>query len=138
MSKTIDPIASLIGRPAPSAAATGSSIKYTFLAPAPSADSLIALLSTCVAPEGTHINTRGPSRKLLPLAFLIKYCSIFSVVVKSAITPSFNGRIVSIFAGVLPSIVFASKPTALTLFLPFSSNIETTEGSSKTKPLFLT
>ena len=46
---------------------------------------------------------------------------------------------VSIFVGVLPSIVFASSPTALTLFLPFSSDaIETTEGSFKTNPLFLT
>ena len=45
---------------------------------------------------------------------------------------------VSIFVGVLPSIVFASIPTARTFFLPPSSDIETTEGSSKTKPLFLT
>ena len=99
---------------------------------------MIALLSTWVAPEGTQIKTLGPKIKFFLLAFLIKNWSIFSVVVKSAITPSFNGLIVSIFSGVLPSIVFASKPTAFTLFLPPSSEIETTEGSSKTKPLFLT
>ena len=50
ISTTMDPLASWTGRPAPIAAAMGSSIKKTFLAPAPSADSLIALLSTCVDP----------------------------------------------------------------------------------------
>ena len=60
------------------------------------------------------------------------------MVVKSAITPSFSGLIVSILVGVLPSIDFASLPTAFTLFLPPSSDIETTEGSFKTKPLFFT
>ena len=41
------------------AAATGSSIIYTFRAPAASADSLIALLSTFVAPDGTHTTICG-------------------------------------------------------------------------------
>ena len=59
ISTTIDPVGSATGRPAPIAAATGSSIKYTFLAPAASADSLIALLSTFVAPEGTQITICG-------------------------------------------------------------------------------
>ena len=59
MSQTIYPLGSSSGIPAPTAAAIGSSIKWTTLAPAPEADSLIALLSTCVAPHGTHIKTLG-------------------------------------------------------------------------------
>ena len=55
ISTTIDPVGSATGNPAPIAAATGSSIKYTLRAPAASADSLIALLSTFVAPVGTQI-----------------------------------------------------------------------------------
>ncbi|NCX30655.1 MAG: DEAD/DEAH box helicase, partial [Proteobacteria bacterium] len=39
-------------------------IKKTFLAPAASADSLIALLSTLVAPEGTQITILGFAKKL--------------------------------------------------------------------------
>ena len=49
----------------PIAAAIGSSIKWTILAPAPEADSLIALLSTCVAPQGTQTNTLGLGLKNL-------------------------------------------------------------------------
>ena len=55
ISTIIDPVGSATGSPAPIAAATGSSIRNTLLAPAASADSLIALLSTFVAPVGTHI-----------------------------------------------------------------------------------
>ena len=46
ISTTIEPLGSLTGIPAPIAAAIGSSIKCTVLAPAPLADSLIARLST--------------------------------------------------------------------------------------------
>ena len=46
------------------AAAMGSSIKYTSRAPALKADSRMALLSTCVEPQGTQINTRGLGRKI--------------------------------------------------------------------------
>ena len=46
MSTTILPLASSTGSPAPMAAAIGSSINLTSLAPAPRTDSLIALLST--------------------------------------------------------------------------------------------
>ena len=38
---------------------------------------------------------------------------IFSDASKSAITPSFNGRIVFIFSWVLPCIMLASLPTAI-------------------------
>ena len=94
MSKTMYPLASSIGIPAPIAAAIGSSIKWTILAPAPEADSFIALLSTCVAPHGTHTSTLGLGLKnLLSCTFLIKCCNIFSHTIKSDITPSFIGLI---------------------------------------------
>ena len=41
--------------------------------------------------------------------------SIFSVISKSAITPSLSGLIAAMWSGVFPNIVFASAPTAYTL-----------------------
>ncbi len=67
----------------------------------------------------------------------MKYCSIFSVTVKSAITPSFSGRMAVMLPGVRPSMFFASVPTA-SIFLPpreGSSRIATTDGSFRTMPL---
>src|SRR5690554_3524811 len=55
-------------------------------------------------------------RKLFSCTFLIKCCNIFSVTSKSAITPSFIGRIAWILPGVRPNIRLASVPTAATLF----------------------
>ena len=51
-----------------------------------------------------------------------------------AITPSDKGLIAVIFPGVLPSIFFASAPTATTVFWPLDSLIATTEGSFSTIP----
>jgi len=59
MSTTIEPRASSTGRPAPMAAAMGSSIRNTSRAPAPRADSRIARRSTWVDLQGTQISTRG-------------------------------------------------------------------------------
>ena len=59
ISTTIFPLASSTGSPAPIAAAIGSSINLTSLAPAPRTDSLIALLSTCVDLQGTQTRTLG-------------------------------------------------------------------------------
>ena len=52
-------------------------------------------------------------------------------------TPSLSGLIASMVPGVLPSIAFASAPTATTVFvgLPFSLRSATTEGSLRTTPL---
>ena len=55
---------------------------------------------------------------------------------KSAITPSFIGRIATIFPGVLPIISFASLPTARTSFVFVF--IATTDGSLMTIPFPLT
>jgi hypothetical protein len=51
---------------------------------------------------------------------------------KSAITPSFIGLMAAMFEGVLPSIFFASAPTATVFLLSFL--MTTTDGSSQTIP----
>ena len=132
MSTTIDPEASVTGKFAPIAAAIGSSIKKTLLAPAASADSWMARLSTAVAPEGTQTTTCGLNIELL--TFFIKCLIISSATSKSAITPSAIGLIALIFPGVFPNIVLASSPTAKTWFLPLISVIATTEGSLRRIP----
>ena len=135
---TIEPWASDTGRPAPMAAAIGSSMRKTCDAPAPNADSRIARRSTWVEPQGTQIMMRGLGlNSLLSCTILINCFSICSVMVKSAITPSFMGRIASIFPGTRPNIAFASVPTARMVFLPLgppSWRIATTDGSSSTIP----
>ena len=60
MSTTMLPVGSLTGRPAPIAAAIGSSMMYTLLAPAAYVDSFTARCSTPVMPDGTQTTTRGP------------------------------------------------------------------------------
>src|SRR2546430_13343404 len=48
----------------------------------------------------------------------MKCRSMASVISKSAITPSFIGRIATMLPGVRPSILFASSPTARTFVVP--------------------
>src|SRR5207249_596435 len=62
----------------------------------------------------------------------MKWRSIASVISKSAMTPSFMGRMATIFPGVRPNIRLASSPTAKTLVVP--AWIATTEGSRRTIP----
>ncbi len=117
------------------AAAIGSSIRNTSRAPAPRADSRMARRSTWVDLHGTQISTRGLGcRKLFSWTLLMKYCSIFSQTLKSAITPSFIGRMAAMLPGVRPSMRLASVPTATTLFwLPWL-RMATTDGSFRTMP----
>ncbi len=84
---------SVTGKPAPIAAAIGSSIRSIRLAPAASADSWIARRSTSVAPDGTQIITRGAAKKRRFCTFRMKRLIISSAISKSAITPSRSGRI---------------------------------------------
>ncbi len=139
MSTTIEPEASDTGSPAPMAAAIGSSIRYTSDAPAPSADSRMARRSTCVEPQGTQMMMRGLGRIIERGCTILMNClSICSVTVKSAMTPSFIGRMASMLPGTLPSIALASLPTAWIVFLPCgppSWRMATTDGSSSTMPL---
>ena len=64
ISTTIEPVGSVTGKFAPIAAAIGSSMRKTRLAPALSADSWIALLSTAVDPDGTQMITCGLAKVL--------------------------------------------------------------------------
>ena len=70
-----------ISIPAPIAAAIGSSIIATSLAPAEYVASSTAFFSTSVTPLGTHTLILGFFNIFLPSAFCIKYLSIFSVTV---------------------------------------------------------
>src|SRR5580698_7486913 len=99
------------------AEANGRSIKYTSRAPAWVAESFTARFSTSVMPEGTATTTRG-AINLRWWTFWMKWRSIASVISKSAITPSFMGRMATIFPGVRPNMRLASSPTARTLVVP--------------------
>ena len=136
MSTTIDPNGSATGRPAPIAAAIGSSISETRSAPALVTASRIARRSTDVAPEGTQITTSGPRERRLgpPCALRMKCLIISSATSRSAITPARSGRMVFKLSGVLPSISLASSPTARTFRTPLIVSIATTEGSLATIP----
>ncbi|TPW09142.1 MAG: Uncharacterized protein FD129_2293 [bacterium] len=72
MSATMLPIGSEIGRPAPIAAAIGSSMRNASPAPACMVASITARFSTSVTPEGTPTITRGRKIERLRIAFLMK------------------------------------------------------------------
>ena len=78
------------------------------------------------------MTTLGRAKRPPLFTFLIKYEIIASATSKSAITPSFIGRMASICAGVLPSMERASAPTAWTTFRPFRTEYATTDGSLRT------
>ena len=127
------PDGSLTGRPAPIAAAIGSSMRRAQRAPAFRAASRTARFSTSVTPDGMPSSIRG--RGIMPTRSWTrrtKYLIISSVTSKSLITPSRSGRIAMMLAGVRPTIRFASAPTARTRFV-FAS-IATTDGSLMTIP----
>ena len=101
MSIIILPLGCIISTPIPIAAAIGSCIKYTSLPLTLSADSLTALISTSVIPEGMHITIISEGENILFLRvgmLLINKFIICSDASKSAITPSFNGLIVLMFS----------------------------------------
>ena len=89
-----------------------SSIRCTSLAFARIALSFTARRSTWVISDGTPMTTRGRSQPLRLCALRMKCVSIFSAASKSAMTPSFIGRIAVMVPGVRPSISLASVPTA--------------------------
>jgi hypothetical protein len=130
-SRIMLPVGSATGRPAPIAAAIGSSIRYACRAPADRQASSTARFSTPVTPDGTQTTTRGWAKRFWCTRWM-KWRSISSVMSKSAMTPSFNGRMAWMEPGVRPSIRFASMPTACTSPVPEST--ATTEGSESTMP----
>src|SRR6185369_12925666 len=76
---------------------------------------------------------RGRTHMVRLCAFLMKCASIFSVMSKSAMTPSFIGLMATMLPGVRPSISLASLPTAS--MRPFTLLIATIDGSFTTIPL---
>ncbi len=79
---------------------------------------------------------RGFTKLFRLWAVWMKYLSIAAVTSKSAMTPSFIGRMATMLPGVRPSISFASLPTARTLRPPRASCCTaTTEGSFETMPI---
>ena len=118
--------------PIPTAAAIGSKIKYTSRPSACSAESRTARSSTSVEPEGTPITMRsdGEKRREPECTILIRPRIICSQAVKSAITPSRNGRVTRISGCSLPYMSLASPPTAIILSVRRSS--ATYDGSSTT------
>ena len=119
---------------APIAAAIGSSIRNTWLAPALDAASLIARRSTLVDPDGTQMTISGQRKRLLPCTFWMKYLIICSATSMSAMTPSRSGRMACTESGVLPIISLASSPIAFTRLTPLIVSIATTDGSLRTIP----
>ena len=97
------------------------------------AESFTARFSTWVTSEGMPITIRGRTSVERLWARWMKCDSIFSVISKSAMTPSFIGRIATMFPGVRPSMSFASRPTASTF--PVTRLMATIEGSETTMPL---
>ena len=137
MSTMSDPVGSLTGRPAPIAAAIGSSMSRAQRAPALIVASRTARFSTSVTPDGMPTSTRGRGmRAYRSCTFWMKYRIICSVTSKSLITPSRRGRMATMLAGVRPTIRFASAPMASTRFVRVS--MATTDGSVMTMPRWRT
>ena len=136
ISTTREPVGSATGSDAPIAIAIGSSIRNTSRAPDVIADSRIARRSTWFEPPGTQITILGEEKNWFFWTLRMKYLSITSATVKSAITPSFSGRIACMLPGVRPSIILASCPTASTVFSGAREpvRIATTDGSFRITP----
>ena len=135
MSTTILPRISPIGRPAPSAAAIGSSIKKACRAPAAMTASYTARFSTSVTPVGMPTTTRGRGKgtTLCSWTLPMKYSSMICVISNSEMTPSLKGRTATTLVGVRPAISLASRPIAIGCRSRLS--IVTHEGSLMTIPL---
>jgi len=64
-----------------------------------------------------HQHARARADQAIAVHLLDEVLQHLLVIVKSAITPSFNGRMAVMLPGVRPSMFFASVPTA-SIFLP--------------------
>ncbi len=132
MSTTILPSGASTSIPIPMAAAIGSYIIYTSRPPACSEESLTALISTSVLPEGmqTTILRAGLKKRGFSFNIFIIPRIICSAASKSAITPSLRGLTVLMLSCVFPCICLAFSPIAMSL--PVLLSMATIEGSSTT------
>ena len=95
----------------PMAAAIGSSMIETCLAPALKAASRTARRSTSVTPDGMQMMMRGRASTELLHTLRMKIWSMDAVMSKSAMTPSLSGRTATMLPGVRPMTSLASCPT---------------------------
>ena len=100
-----------ISIPAPIAAAIVLFIMPALLIPVLNTRLSNAFFSTSVTSDGTHINALGMTIDEVK-SFFKNITSISSADVKSAITPSFIGEIISFFPEILPNISYAFCPHA--------------------------
>ena len=135
MSTIMLPTGSVVGSPAPMAAAMGSSMTVTCRAPALAAACRTARRSTSVTPLGTQMTTRGWANQLPAQACRIKLCSMAAVMSKSAMTPSFRGRTATMEPGARPMTALASWPTLRTRSSSVLVSTATTLGSRMMMPL---
>src|SRR6266536_1628416 len=130
-STTMLPTGSWMGKPAPMAAASGSSTRDTDRAPAAIAASATALRSTSVRSGGTHTSTRGRGNLDVPSLRRIRR-NICSASSKLVITHLCRGREGVTSAGERWASSQASRPKASTS--PVREFIAHTVGSLKTTP----
>ena len=123
------PAGSAMGSPAPIAAAIG--LDEVFMGTSREGRLLDGAALHAGDARGTQTTTRGWAKRCW-CTFWMKWRSICSVTSKSAMTPSFSGRMAEIDPGVRPSMRFASTPTACTS--PERVSMATTEGSERTMP----
>ena len=81
ISTTIFPEGTMMSSPAPSAAASGSSMRYVLDTPAWIVASSTARFSTDVMCTGMQVMTLGLKKKLFPATLFTMYSSIFWVIV---------------------------------------------------------
>src|SRR5438034_1281867 len=113
-STTRFPSGSWMGSPAPTAAASGSSISAADFAPAATTASSTARRSTGVSNDGTQTSTRGLARRPAP-TFRRTSRIISRVSSKSVIAPRWTGRLVGCSRAHHPMGVARGKP----LLLPY-------------------
>ena len=133
MSTTNPPAPPVRSKPAPAAAATGSSISRTWYRGRRTLSAATTdRRSTGVAPLGTQ--TRAFGRIGLPRRRVRRRneCSSSTVASRSAMTPSRSGWITSISRGSLSASASAASPTAATL--PTIVSMAIAVGSSSTMP----
>ena len=128
----------MTGRPAPIAAAIGSSIRKTRRAPALSALSWIARRSTAVEPEGTQMTTRGLAKAtpgMHPADEVLDHLLGDLEVGDDAVAQGADRLDV---AGRAPDHLLGFLADGEDLALPRLVDIATTDGSFRTMPRPLT
>jgi len=128
MSTTIEPVGSVTGRPAPIAAAIGSSISHTLRAPALSADSWMGGVRRRWSRTARRPRSgMGEGAAIVHLGDEVLDHRFGDFEVGDDAVA--QRRIAWMLPGVRPSIILASSPTASTWRLPLCVVSATTDGS---------